>query len=159
MPAAKGKLVAVQGPRAGSEYRLVSSAVKVGRDPQFNDFALNDQFVSNPHFSIIEEAGQFYIQDEGSTNRTRLNGVVIPPNQRLPLPPDSVIEAGQTRLQLKRLGGATRRLSGPPVDPSPRGQGSPPTQFASPPSPQQQATREEEGWKTEVSMPKRPRDQ
>ena len=110
MPAVSGKLVVVQGPRMGNEFSLATPAARVGRDAEFSDFALNDRFVSNPHFTILEEGGQFYIRDEGSTNRTRVNGVVIPPNQRLPLSPDAIIEAGQTRMQLKRLGGDTRRV-------------------------------------------------
>ena len=110
LPPARGKLVVLQGPRAGTEFRLAANTVKVGRDPQGNDFALNDQYVSNPHFTIIQEGEQCFVQDEGSTNRTRLNGTVIAPHQRLPLPADAVLEVGQTRLQYKRLGGATRML-------------------------------------------------
>jgi hypothetical protein len=141
MPAATAKLVVVQGPRSGSEVRLVGRSLKVGRDAQFNDFALNDQFVSNPHFSIMEEAGRFFIQDEGSTNRTRVNGAVIPPKQRQPLPPDAIIEVGQTRLQLKRLGGETRMLGGEPggkVAPGEtrRGDALPPTALSLPKGPE-----------------------
>ncbi len=81
----------------------------------------------------MEEGGRFFIQDEGSTNRTRVNGVVIPPHQRQPLPPDAIIEVGQTRLHLKRLGGATRMLSGGEVGQGAtrRAQAQPPTQVSS----------------------------
>lgn len=110
LPPATGKLVVLQGPRAGTEFRLSSSAVKVGRDPQVNDFPLNDQYVSNPHLSVLQEGERCFVQDEGSTNRTRLNGVVLPPHQRQLLAPDAILELGQTRVQYKRLGGATRVL-------------------------------------------------
>jgi len=130
LPPAAGKLVVLQGPRAGTEYRLSSSAVKVGRDPQINDFPLNDQYVSNPHLSVLQEGERCYVQDEGSTNRTRLNGVVLPPHQRQLLAPDAILELGQTRLQYKRLGGATRVLgSGQTVSGS-GDQGSAPTRMA-----------------------------
>ncbi len=130
--AVSAKLVVVQGPRMGSEIRLAGKPLKVGREAQFNDFALNDSFVSNPHFTLMEEGGRFFIQDEGSTNRTRVNGVVIPPHQRQPLPPDAIIEVGQTRLQLKRLGGATRMLSGEGAGQGEtrRAQAQPPTQVS-----------------------------
>ncbi|MGC9467554.1 MAG: FHA domain-containing protein [Anaerolineae bacterium] len=111
LPAARGKLVVTRGPRTGTEFRLATSLVRVGRDPEYSDFALHDQYVSNPHFSVIEEGGQFYIRDEESTNQTRLNGAVVPANQRIVLPPDAVIDAGQTRLQFRRLGGETRLIS------------------------------------------------
>jgi len=118
---APGKLVILQGANVGQELRLSANVTKVGRDPQFSDFALYDEYTSNPHFSIQLEQTQFYITDEGSTNGTRVNGMPIPPHQRVLLQPDAMIEVGQTRLQLKRLGGATRRLgSQAPSEASPQ---------------------------------------
>ncbi len=109
-PQAPGKLVIVHGANVGKEFRITGQVVKVGREPQFCDFALYDEFVSNPHFSVYYDNQGFFIQDDGSRNRTRLNGQVIPQNQRIPLLPDSMIEVGSTRLQFKRLGAATRHL-------------------------------------------------
>ena len=106
----------------GREFRLAAQVVKVGRDPQFCDFALYDEFVSNPHFSIQLEQTQFFITDEDSSNGTRLNGMPIPPQQRMLLQPDTIIEVGQTRLQFKRLGGTTRQLGQQAQQPAnPRG--------------------------------------
>ncbi len=145
---APGKLVVIQGPSPVREFRLAAQVVKVGRDPQFCDLALYDEFVSNPHFSIQLEQTQFFITDEGSTNGTRVNGVPLQAHQRVLLQPDSIIETGQTRLQFKRLGGTTRQLAGqqgasaPPAAPSPPpGQAQwphPPTQPAPPSGPAQQ---------------------
>jgi Mg-chelatase subunit ChlD len=126
---APGKLVVVQGANIGKEFRLAANVVKIGRDPQFCDFALHDDYTSNPHFSVQLEQTRFYITDEGSTNGTRINGMPIPPHQRIVLQPDAIIEVGQTRLQFKRLGGTTRQLGGqselsltpdtPPAGPQP----------------------------------------
>jgi len=121
---APGKLVIVQGANAGKELRLAAQVVKVGRDPQFCDLALHDDYVSNPHFSIHLEQTQFYIVDEGSTNGTRVNGAPIPPHQRVLLQPEAMIELGSTRLQFKRLGGTTRQLRAQPAPSSSQGQGS-----------------------------------
>lgn len=143
LPPAMGKLSVIQGPRAGTEFRLSSTTVKVGRDPQLNDFALNDQFVSNPHFSVIQEGEQCFVRDEGSTNRTRLNGAVIPPHQRLPLLPDAILEVGQTRLQYKRLGGATRYLGSGQAASTVGGQDLSPTRMASGPTRAQDSARTE----------------
>jgi hypothetical protein len=109
---APGKLVITGGANVGREFRLAAQVVKVGRDPQFCDFALHDDYVSNPHFSIQREQNRFYITDEGSRNGTKLNGRPLQPHQRAVLQPDAIIEAGNTRLQFKRLGGATRQLEG-----------------------------------------------
>jgi pSer/pThr/pTyr-binding forkhead associated (FHA) protein len=111
---APGKLVVIQGANTGREFRLETEVVKVGREPQFCDFALYDDYVSNPHFSIHREQARFFITDEESKNGTRVNGVPIPPHQRRLLQPDAIIEAGRVRLQFKRLGGTTRQLRGQP---------------------------------------------
>jgi hypothetical protein len=109
---ARGKIVVLQGPSRGQERRVTTQLIRVGRDQEYSDFPLFDQFVSNPHFSVLEEQGQFYIQDEGSTNKTKLNGTELQPHQRYPLRPDAIIEVGNTKMQFKRLGGETRRLRG-----------------------------------------------
>ncbi len=131
---APGKLVVIQGANIGKEFRLAAQRVVVGRDPQFCDFALYDEFASNPHFSIILEQTQFYITDEGSTNGTRVGGMPISPSQRMLLQPDAIIEVGQTRLQFKRLGGTTRQLGAQPAPPpGPAQWPHPSTQPAPPP--------------------------
>ena len=133
---APGKLVVIQGANVGREFRLAAPVVKVGRDPQFCDFALHDDYVSNPHFSIRLEQTRFFIVDEGSTNGTRLNGVPIPPQRRMPLQPEAIIEAGNTRMQFKRVGGTTRQLKGgvqPPAAPPTPAPQTPPQQPPTPP--------------------------
>lgn len=116
---APGKLVIMGGANVGREFRLAAQVVKVGRDPQFCDFALHDDYVSNPHFSIQREQNRYYITDEGSRNGTKVNGRPIQAHQRVKLQPNAIIEAGNTRLQFKRLGGATRQLQGRPRGQSP----------------------------------------
>ncbi len=117
---APGKLVIIQGANTGREFRLAAQVVKVGRDPQFCDFPLQDPYTSNPHFSIQLEQTQFFITDEGSTNGTLVNGAPVPAHQRVPLQPDAIIELGQTKIQFKRLGGETRRLQDQPPTTPPR---------------------------------------
>ncbi len=148
---APGKLVVIQGANMGKEFRLSAQMIKVGRDPQFCDFALYDEYASNPHFSVQLDQTQFFITDEGSTNGTRLNGTPMVPRQRMLLQPDAIIEVGQTRLQFKRLGGTTRQLGAPseatpafgtpappPTPPPGQAYTHPPTQPAAPPGQAQQ---------------------
>lgn len=124
---AAARLVVVKGANVGREIPLAGPVTKIARDAQFGDFALYDEYVSNPHFSIHQEQTQFYIVDEGSTNGTRVNGMPIPPHTRILLQPDALIEVGMTRLQFKRVGGTTRQLQQPGAMP-PAGPGVPPTQ-------------------------------
>ena len=118
-PPAAAKLIVVKGSNVGREIPLSAPVTKVARDPQFGDFALYDEYVSNPHFSIHQEQTQFYIVDEGSTNGTRVNGMPVPPHTRIVLQPDAIIEVGMTRLQFKRVGGTTRQLQQPGIPATP----------------------------------------
>jgi hypothetical protein len=135
-PPASARLVVVKGSNVGREIPLSAPVTKIARDPQFGDFALYDEYVSNPHFSIHQEQTQFYIVDEGSTNGTRVNGMPIPPHTRILLQPDAIVEVGMTRLQFKRVGGTTRQLQQPGIPaapPAPSYPGPvPPTQPAPP---------------------------
>jgi Mg-chelatase subunit ChlD len=110
---ARAKLVIVKGANTGREFKISSALAKIGRDPQFSDFALYDQYASNPHFAIIMEQDRFFVRDEQSTNGTKLNGAPMQPTKRYPLQQEDIIEAGATRLQFKRLGGTTRHLGSP----------------------------------------------
>jgi Mg-chelatase subunit ChlD len=119
---APAKLVVTRGANVGREFKMDAQVIKVGRDPQFCDFALYDQYASNPHFTITQgQALDFYIKDEQSMNGTVLNGYALPALQAIPLPFDSVIRAGETELSFKRIGGPTRPLPRPTqkVPPSP----------------------------------------
>jgi hypothetical protein len=119
---APAKLLVIRGANVGREFKLDAQVIKVGRDPQFCDFALFDQYASNPHFTITRgQALDFYIQDEGSRNGTILNGQALPPRQPISMPFDSMIRAGETELSFKRIGGPTRPLPRPTqkVPPSP----------------------------------------
>jgi pSer/pThr/pTyr-binding forkhead associated (FHA) protein/Mg-chelatase subunit ChlD len=149
-----GKLVVLKGANVGREFRLSGPVVKVGRDPRFCDFALHDDYTSNPHFSIRMEQTRYFIVDEGSTNGTLVNGASISPKRLIPLEPDAIIEVGDTRLQFKRVGGETRHLKDgaaqppsapePPPTPSPAAgpQQPPPGSAAQPSTPQQPSAAE-----------------
>ena len=95
------QLVTVEGPNVGREYAISESVIRIGRDPEYNDIALFDEFVSNPHLSLRFSEGQFFIADEGSTNGTRLNGLPISPHRLFPLRDGDTIEVGQTQYQFK----------------------------------------------------------
>lgn len=98
----RATLIILQGANAGRQYRFASQ-VTVGRDPQFCDLPLYDEYVTNPQFSIQMRQNQFLITDKGSTNGTRVNGISISPHQPVLLQPGAIIEVGKTRLEFKRI--------------------------------------------------------
>ncbi len=106
-----GVLKVVQGKTGARQFMITKNVTVVGRDDDSRcDIALQDEFVSNPHFSIRFENGQFYIIDENSTNKTYLNGEMMPPGQPATLANHSIIRVGNTELQFQ-AGSVTRRLA------------------------------------------------
>lgn len=61
------------GNQSITKYRIKGRPVRIGRVPE-NDIVINNLGVSRRHSEIIEEGGQYYIQDLGSVNGTFVNG-------------------------------------------------------------------------------------
>ncbi len=74
--------------------KLASRQITLGRDPT-NEVAMpEDPYVSRNHASITFEEGQFWIEDLGSKNGTKLNGAEI--LDREPLNRGDIVTVGST---------------------------------------------------------------
>ena len=72
------------GRERGSRIDLRTLPVTVGKAQSFADAVLDDPSVSRVHARIYKgEEGGIEIRDLGSTNGTWINGVMIPPNERV----------------------------------------------------------------------------
>ncbi|MBM4434899.1 MAG: FHA domain-containing protein [Chloroflexi bacterium] len=86
-----------QGPRVGE--RLALRAVSaVGRDAA-NDVVVNDEAASARHALIELAGGQWWVQDEGSTNGTLLNGGRLTRRERLH--DGDVVEIGRIAMRFE----------------------------------------------------------
>lgn len=65
-----------------------------------------DAGVSRRHCRLFRQGEQFFVEDLGSTNGTKLNGQAIPPNQPRPLRDGDTLELGLLRLTFKVRQGA-----------------------------------------------------
>ncbi len=63
-----------------------------------------DAGVSRKHCRIFQQGDQFFVEDLGSTNGTKLNGQIIPPNQPRPLNNGDTLELGLLKLTFKVTG-------------------------------------------------------
>lgn len=61
---------------SGKKFALDSARVRIGRDPK-NHICLDDVYVSKQHAFITYEEGQFWLEDLGSKNGTKVNGAHI----------------------------------------------------------------------------------
>jgi pSer/pThr/pTyr-binding forkhead associated (FHA) protein len=69
-------LVIRQGPQAGMSFPLVGNQILIGREEGL-DISLQDPEASRRHARVSWQAGQFVIEDLGSTNGTFVNGVQL----------------------------------------------------------------------------------
>ena len=93
MPEAEGDWIVVrQGPVANAMFRLERAVVNLGRDSA-NDIVIEDLRVSRFHLRILRQGDSHIVEDMGSVNGTRLNGV--PAHAATALKPGDVISLGE----------------------------------------------------------------
>jgi pSer/pThr/pTyr-binding forkhead associated (FHA) protein len=94
-------LVIRQGPQAGMSFPLSGHQAVIGREEGL-DIVLQDPEASRRHARIGRQAGQFFVEDMGSTNGTFVNGLQITVPQILN--PGDSIGIGQTALVFQIAG-------------------------------------------------------
>lgn len=80
-------------------FSLASGSLHVGRLPT-NDIVLNDRTVSRRHLHIFYEGGQFWVEDFGALNPTRVNGSAVV--GRAPVCEGDEITVRSARLRISR---------------------------------------------------------
>ncbi len=83
----------------GKRYPITKSRTVIGRGSDA-DITIDDTGTSRQHVEILWDGKRGQVSDLGSTNGSKLNGV---PVTKAPLPPDSVIEIGRTRIVFRVL--------------------------------------------------------
>jgi hypothetical protein len=83
----------------GKRYPLTKSRTVIGRGSDA-DITVDDTGTSRAHVEILWDGTRGQVNDLGSTNGSKLNGQ---PVTKAPLPADSVIEIGRTRIVFRVL--------------------------------------------------------
>jgi hypothetical protein len=84
---------------AGKRYPILKARTIIGRGSDA-DITVDDSGTSRKHVEILWDGKRGQVNDLGSTNGSKLNGQ---PLKQAPLPPDSVIEIGRTRIVFRVL--------------------------------------------------------
>ena len=92
----------------GKRHALTKSRTVIGRGSDA-DITVDDTGISRKHVEILWDGSRAEVNDLGSTNGSELNGSRV---TRAPLPTDSVISIGRTRIVFRVLAQAT------PAEPS-----------------------------------------
>jgi hypothetical protein len=83
----------------GTRHPITKSRTIIGRGREA-DVTVDDTGISRKHVEILWDGNRAEVNDLGSTNGSELNGARI---TRAPLPPDSVISIGRTRIVFRVL--------------------------------------------------------
>jgi hypothetical protein len=83
----------------GKRYPIGRGRTVIGRGSEA-DVTVDDSGTSRKHVEILWDGTRGQVNDLGSTNGSKLNGQ---PVTKAPLPPDSVIEIGRTRIVFRVL--------------------------------------------------------
>jgi hypothetical protein len=83
----------------GKRYPLTKSRTVIGRGSDA-DVVVNDTGISRKHVEVLWDGSRAEVNDLGSTNGSQLNGA---PVKHAPLPADSVISIGRTRIVFRVL--------------------------------------------------------
>jgi hypothetical protein len=84
---------------AGKRYPILKSRTIIGRGSDA-DITVDDTGISRKHVEILWDGTRAQVNDLGSTNGSQLNGA---PVNKAPLPPESVITIGRTRIVFRVL--------------------------------------------------------
>jgi pSer/pThr/pTyr-binding forkhead associated (FHA) protein len=87
-------VVRAGGGRAGESFRPAGARTRIGRSPDCDIF-LDDVTVSRNHAVLVEENGEFSVEDQGSLNGTFVNRKRI---DRVPLREGDELQVGKYRL-------------------------------------------------------------
>ena len=85
------KLVTLQGPDRGREYAMHPTATMIGRQPDSTVY-LESLAVSRHHAVISCQDGQYFVEDQGSSNGTFVNGQRVA--GRVPLTERDTLQVG-----------------------------------------------------------------
>ncbi|WNG24339.1 FHA domain-containing protein [Cystobacter fuscus] len=87
------QLTIAEGKEAGKEFVFEQDSVLIGRVAEC-DVVLYDAGISRRHCRIFSEADQYYVEDMGSSNGTRVNGTLVPVKEKLALDEGAQLSLG-----------------------------------------------------------------
>ncbi len=77
------------------DFVINKPVISFGREKNLNEYFMQEPTVSGKHFEIQYVAGEYFLQDLGSTNGTKINGT---PVKRHKLKHNDIIQAGKAQM-------------------------------------------------------------
>ncbi|WP_029150631.1 FHA domain-containing protein FhaB/FipA [Microbacterium indicum] len=99
-PAIPSRIVITSGPKQGLEVPLGTESLTIGRSSDAG-LVIRDDYTSSHHARLVNNRGQWMIQDLDSTNGTFLSGQKVSPSTPLAVTPGAPIKVGATTFELR----------------------------------------------------------
>lgn len=75
---------------------------RLGRDADYNDYCIaENRYVGHSHCHILCKEGEFFVVDDNSKNRTKVNGTVISPGVEVKIAHGSIISLANEEFEFK----------------------------------------------------------
>lgn len=88
--------------RNNERIPITKTIFRLGRDVEFNDYAIVDNvFVGHSHCHILSRDGEYFVVDDNSKNRTSVNGTYVVPGQEVKLTHGSIICVANEEFEFK----------------------------------------------------------
>ncbi len=98
-------LVITKGSEVGKKFSFDQKVVNVGREAAGNDIILNDVSISSRHAKITLEAGNYFLQDLGSTNKTYFKDAPLKELEKVQLEDGDEFSLGKVVLRFNQKSG------------------------------------------------------
>ncbi len=99
-PASPSTVCELTDTASGRTWRISAASTVIGRDEASADLVLNDTNVSRRHADLKHDASGWHIEDLGSTNGTRVNGLRV---EKADLHSGDTVSVGLITLAFKEL--------------------------------------------------------
>lgn len=96
---AANQLIVTAGALAGTRITLGEAPITIGR-AEDSTLVITDDYASSRHARLVPRAGQWYLEDLGSTNGTYLDRTKV--SAPIPVPLGVPIRIGRTSLELRQ---------------------------------------------------------
>lgn len=88
--------------RNGEKILIQKPVFRVGRDSDFNDYAIiENRFVGHGHCHILCRGGEYFVVDDNSKNGTLVNGTPIVPGEEVKIKHGDVICLADEEFEFK----------------------------------------------------------
>ncbi len=97
----EARITVITGDDQGKSAEVKKNEFFIGRNLDM-DLVLTDNTVSRRHFQILRQNGKFFVEDMGSGNKIKVNGVKT--TERIQLENDDLVQAGNTTIRFEIYG-------------------------------------------------------